>query len=854
MLKCCCFLLLLFCSVVSLFAQKKLIDSTTYKCWTQLRRPILSDNGQYASYLKDSNYSRNYTLIVKSTKNRWNIQVNFSNMIGIPQTGFVNNSKCLFYKRIDQDSLNIIWLGGDKRKEYIVTSFFSPKDNNDHLLLYQNIKQSQDLILTDLNTSQFRRLDGINGRIVDYKHLPSPDAVLLVIAPDKVKNEGLFELKLLNLTTYTLTSIIGEVYIEKYLVGRDHLIGMSTNNDGTKSIWKYSFSKKKLTEITPSVKLNTYQINLISVSKDDKYLFFEASKQMDRIQNANLAHPDLRIWRYVDEVFPPKSASDNIPTYRVENYWMDLDKGAVIMYDPLIEYGTIFNRTESDSIFKLPGSVLSGDQKYLIYNLGGIYWSYELATGIKRNITEGVNPQLFLPENGDADYFIEKSMVVGLSKGEPMVIISDGFDLWLCSLNGHFSPNNITNGYGRKNRIKFSLLGEGEDLSYGEAASFFTSKDKAIFIAFNKQSKKNGFFQKSNYLVKGDPELLSMDDAMYWIPSEPKSFPNITSSDMKPFKARKSNVFLVAKSTSKSSVNYFVTNDFKRFKQISFNYPEKRYTWMSAELMSWKRSDGIELQGVLYKPENFDSTKKYPVIFYFYRKASDNLNSFMVPKECPGCIIDIPLYVSNGYMVFTPDIYFTEGETGKSALESVLGSVRLLSSLPYIDSNRLGVQGCSFSGFTTNYIITHTNVFSAACSASGLSDFISGYNSVTPGVSGSIKQRQFEDGPYQMGGTLWEKTEAYIENSAVLRADRLTTPLLLMHTTNDGLIPISNAVEFFLAARRAGKKVWLLEYGAGNDHNVFGLEGKDFNRRMMEFFDYYLKDRNRPDWLFDAQL
>jgi dipeptidyl aminopeptidase/acylaminoacyl peptidase len=305
-------------------------------------------------------------------------------------------------------------------------------------------------------------------------------------------------------------------------------------------------------------------------------------------------------------------------------------------------------------------------------------------------------------------------------------------------------------------------------------------------------------------------------------------------------------VYLVARSTATESVNYFVTTDFIKFKRLTYNFPEKSYNWLSTELVKWTTPEGKQLDGILYKPEDFDPRKKYPVIFYFYRKASSNLNSYMLPLECPGCIIDIPSYVSNGYLVFTPDIYFIKGKTGQSALSAISSAVSKLKELFYVNGSKIGIQGCSFSGFTTNYILTHSTLFAAACSASGLTDLISGYNSIN---SGLIKQSQFESGAYQIGGTLWEVPQNYIENTPVLFTNRLTTPLLMMHTTADVSIPFSNALELFLAAKRLGKKVWMLQYGGGNSHTLEGIEGRDFMLRMKQFFDFYLKDSLPPKWM-----
>jgi dipeptidyl aminopeptidase/acylaminoacyl peptidase len=154
----------------------------------------------------------------------------------------------------------------------------------------------------------------------------------------------------------------------------------------------------------------------------------------------------------------------------------------------------------------------------------------------------------------------------------------------------------------------------------------------------------------------------------------------------------------------------------------------------------------------------------------------------------------------------------------------------------------------SFGAIETNYIITKTNIFAAACSASGLSNFISGYGSLAErGVS---LQYNYERGQNRIGVSLWENQGLYIRNSPVLFADKVNVPLLMMHTTNDGICPFSNAIEFFTALRRLKKKVWMLEYN-GN-HGVHGSSALDFTIRMTQFFDFYLKDKPPGIWMTEG--
>jgi dipeptidyl aminopeptidase/acylaminoacyl peptidase len=102
----------------------------------------------------------------------------------------------------------------------------------------------------------------------------------------------------------------------------------------------------------------------------------------------------------------------------------------------------------------------------------------------------------------------------------------------------------------------------------------------------------------------------------------------------------------------------------------------------------------VPLEGVLYKPANFDPSKKYPMIVYLYEKLSENIHHFVDPK--PMDSINIAYYVSNGYLVFTPDIVYTIGYPGQSALKCVLAGVNAVTRQGFVDEKNIGIQGHSW--------------------------------------------------------------------------------------------------------------------------------------------------------------
>ncbi|MBL8272096.1 MAG: S9 family peptidase [Steroidobacter sp.] len=291
------------------------------------------------------------------------------------------------------------------------------------------------------------------------------------------------------------------------------------------------------------------------------------------------------------------------------------------------------------------------------------------------------------------------------------------------------------------------------------------------------------------------------------------------------------------------------------FTRLSELKPEQTYNWLNSQLLTWPRSDGQVAQGILYTPEDFDPARKYPVIFNYYDLVADDLHVYTPPRLLDmDCEINVPSYVSRGYVVFKPDIYYAPGELRRSAVTAVLSAAEHLKQQPWVDAKKMAIAGCSFGGIATNSIVTSTGLFAAAASASGIADLVSAYGSLwvpnaRAGASGGASlQSQSERGQERMAGTLWDRPGAYVENSAIFHVDQVTTPILMMHTRDDAICPFPNAIEFFTALRRLGKTAWMLQYNDGN-HTLAGKSAADFSVRMAQFFDHYLRDAPPPKWM-----
>ncbi|MEJ7610995.1 MAG: prolyl oligopeptidase family serine peptidase [Ferruginibacter sp.] len=451
------------------------------------------------------------------------------------------------------------------------------------------------------------------------------------------------------------------------------------------------------------------------------------------------------------------------------------------------------------------------------------YFTYNIATGAVRNISEKIKAPLYNTEN-DVPDFPASAGTTGWTKDDRFFLVNDEYDIWRTDPDGVNMPVNLTNGYGRKNKINFDYIKTDKD------KRFFEPGEKILLRSLGKTDKHTGFWS------------LKIDETAN--PVMLRSGPFSLSA---PVKAKDADAYLFTKGSISSSELFSSPDLISAVQLTDVSMQQKDYNWLTAELMHWKMFDGKMSEALLFKPENFDPNKKYPVIFYFYERNSNTLFNYRSPAPSASTI-NIPYFVSNGYIVCDPDIYYKTGEPGESAYNSVVSAAKYLSKMPWVDSTRMAIQGQSWGGYQVAYLVSRTNIFRAAGAGAPVSNMTSAYGGMRWGT-GVNREFQYEKGQSRIGATLWQRPDLYIKNSPLFSADKINTPLLLMHNDADGAVPWYQSIELFTAMRRLGKKVWMLQYN-GEDHNLVERKNrKDLSVRLSQFFDYWLKDAKPAEWI-----
>jgi len=855
----------MFC-VVFAIAQKPTINSSAYSIWPSLDRPTMTNNGNYVMYSIRNVPIGSSTLVVQEKGGNWKKEF----IGGLKNTCFTSDNKFLMFLK-GRDTLGILRLGTDRIEELANISSFQLLGEGEHqTIVYRPILKESTLILMNLKTRTKEYYQNVTSWQYSLEHNT-------VIISQQEKQSGTVQvLKWLDLTREESFNIwkgsearnlvidpnhpqlvfsAGDcLFFYERKLGLTRCLEDSMNDnvgDGFKfsGIQKFSKSgrylflylveKEKPKPIRDAVEVWSYKDTVL------------ASEFQDAASSRYLAALNLKSHNIVrfqsdreDQMSFPARGTDTLAlvtrvkrgieqwsvAYKVENQLVSIRTGKST-YLPFLDG----NRTVAYSKFG----------KYLVfYDINQQnYFSYEIATKIVRNLTKGLNVSWGELERNDFVKNQHKIYPRNVSSSlwlgdDESILVCDTYDIWKLDPLNRKRPINLTNSYGKRQHILFNYTSP-------ENVEDDFRKRKVIYLnAFNIETKENGFYKKE-LNRQGDPYKLTMGPQIYCTNS---GYLGPSEADFAPIKAKDAGIYIVRRMSASEFPNYFSTTDFENFVKLTDLNPEKQYNWYTTELHSWKSLDGRMLKGILYKPENFDPNKRYPVVFNYYERKSDILNAFIKPEPlCNSCNINIPTYVSQGYLVFCPDIYYKIGDPMQGTYDAVVSGANYLSTLPFVNANRMGLQGCSFGGIQTNYLIANTNLFAAACSVVGWSDWVSSYGSLILG-EGRSEQGIFEDEQPRMGASLWEIPDVYLKNSAILKVHKITTPLLMMNNKLDGIIPYYDATAFFSGLRRMGKKAWMLSYPNGG-HGVGGKDAEDFSIRMMQFFDHYLKDKPAPVWM-----
>ena len=557
-----------------------------------------------------------------------------------------------------------------------------------------------------------------------------------------------------------------------------------------------------------------YTVQEIQVKNDQKKSYLTAVHLNSNkvVQLATTEYPNTNLGN--------EGNSENVlisnPTpYMLESQWTGLRAS-----DYSIKNSSTGNT--SKALTKVVGRVQlspKGNFAYGYNTVDSTWFAYDIAKNSNVNLTKG---NVFYNELNDSPNHPRSYGSAGWTKDDNAMLIYDRYDIF------KFNPTTgqstrLTKGRETRTVYRYARLDREE--------RFIDESKKWLLTTFNEVSKNAGYYEynakrkRGKQLLEGpyrysNPVKAKDDSNVLFTRQSFIEFPNLRISDL----------------------------NFKKQTLVSDANPQqKEYNWGTIELHEFTSLEGKALKGLLVKPENFDPTKKYPMLVNFYERSSDGIHNHRAPS--PGrSSINYSFYTSRGYVIFNPDIVYRDGYPGESAYNAVIPGITSLIDKGFIDKDKIGAQGHSWGGYQVAHLATKTDIFAAIESGAPVVNMISAYGGIR-WDSGLSRQFQYEHTQSRIGGTPWEYPMRYIENSPIYNMDKVNTPILIMHNDKDGHVPWYQGIEYFTALRRLGKPTWLLNYNGARHWPLKMRNRKDFNIRMAQFFDYYLKDTKKPTWM-----
>jgi dipeptidyl aminopeptidase/acylaminoacyl peptidase len=895
--------LTIFCISFNIYAQKQQLDHAVYDNWKSLVNTSVSEDGSMVAvlispqvgdttlYIKDTRNDR--TLTVERVKN-YKLFNNGRWTVAIIKAPYAERRQAMIDKKkpddVPQDSLVIVdnrtfaihKISGVKSfktaqfpETHVAYTLTLPKDTTTKknskakdILLLRNLLTQREDSFRNAKEHLFNKYDNSFAVTIqpDKKDTLEQPGVWFVnlkentrkcISNEKVSYKSLsFDEpgnQLVYLATADTSNVKQKVYdLRYYFIGADSAVILANKEaSGLPENWIFNENA------SPSFSKDSKRILVgaapAQAPKDTTIVDFEMARLDIWHWKDPLTPPQQQVEMrrelnrtYIGLVYPGKNnrfiplANEEMPNVSIADegdgryalLWSDKPYKLESQWDISTKLDAWVKDLQTDSLYELPRPLLGrpflspkGNYTYWWNEIQRHWFVYDNKTHSIRNMTENI-PVNFWNEQHDTPSPVGPYGAPAWGEQDTYILINDAFDIWKIDPTGIKKPENITLQAGRNDSITFRYVKTDPEKRFIEA------NDVLLLSSFNNINKERGFYTLS---MKGRNPL------------KKRTVEKFTFTGLE--KAKKNDLIVYQKSNFNTSPDLYVTRDFWKTseKLTNINPQMKDYNWGTAELFSWTSFTGVPLQGILYKPEDFNPTKKYPVMIYFYEKHSEDLYQWFTPAPSRSTI-NIPFFVSRGYIVFTPDIHYTIGQPGKDAYNSIVAGAEALAQNEWVDRDNMAIQGQSWGGYQVAYLVTQTNMFKAAGAGAPVSNMTSAYGGIR-WETGRSRQFQYEQTQSRIGSTLNDSLQLYINNSPLFFVDKVETPLLIMHNDKDGSVPWYQSIELFMMLRRLGKPAWLLQYN-DEGHNLMQRRNtKDLSIRLQQFFDHYLKGEPAPVWM-----
>ena len=836
--------------------QKTTVDTSEYNQWHRLEKGKLSSNGKWIHYRIV--HPTADTLFVQSTAG--------THKFALPSgyNGYFSDDSTIFACQDKDSTLHLIDLGTKQVKKIAAVQAFEYSNNNLIVLLKQE-NQGQLQVRKSLNDSSYT-VEGAKSFSV------SPEGGLLAVVRAVGASSELLLIDL-NKNGQRKSIIPGtKATFNKLTWATDSKsIAFLQINDSVAQLSSYALQTELLSALPQEVSnrvLKGYHIDKytpIVVDSEGQKVFFKVREKTKTTDNKPSS--DVQVWNARDkwiysgeEIIKGWHATPKIVLWEIKTNQVSFittvalpvgfptqNSKHAITYNPqkhepqpklkadLDLYHTNLLRGKTKLFLEKQSGEAplssSPDGTYLLYFRCKNWCTYNLDNEKHQNVTAGLN-SVFADEEQDTASEPLPYGSSGWTSKETHILLYDQFDIWKVKADGS-SAENLT--CGRASEKSYRIIPQNKSqvpkLNFQHVtASRFDLEEGLLLKANNLDASKEGIYWRSNKgrlieITWGNKRLSAIEKA-----TNSNCFAWVEESYTTPPR-------LLFKKEGAPTVVLRETNEQHR---KAYNHP--------VEILTYKSREAKELRGLLYYPVGYNPEKKYPMIVKVYEKQTQDVHLFTPPNLYNSVGFNIANFTGSGYFVLLPDISYTIGNVGESALVCVENAVKAARKNTAIDASKIGVIGHSFGGYQTNYILTKSNMFACAVAGAATSNFISSYLSEAK----NNKQPNYfkiENAQARMGKSLYEDKEAYLINSPVWFADQINTPLLSWTGLEDRQVDYKQSFELYMALRRLGKEHVLLAFPEEEHAISTPARDKDLTIKIHQWFDTYLKAQHKEPWM-----
>lgn len=832
--------------------QKRLLTPDVYKNWSILSADKISSEGNWVSYRLHYEYDKNDTLVLQKTSGH------HKHLFPNATEGKFNAE--LHFGCISKDTLYLYDLKSSTLNRISkVKAFDFSADHNFITVITGTADQRKNLEIRNEEGKILLQVNNITGYCFDPEQ---KGIVYSTLQNDTSKMELiLFKKDLLKKTVLTDKNATF-----KKLLWKEGAISFIQNIKQESKLYYYNISRDRLHILDPEkttgfpqeMKLSdTFLSNAIH-SKDGTKLIVWLR------ENVAASKPDdsktVQIWNTKDKLlFDNRKYFGDIRMTDKMAYWdlqqnkllqitdrdfpngfLNADYSFAFIYDPVAYEPQsrqhcpydLYNLNLQNGKRNLIISNYTIDEKpsgspdggYLCYAKDGHWWMYDILHNSHKNITDEISVSFFSEDNNRPAE--NKPYGIGGWTDSGEIILYDRYDLWKISIDG-------------KARQR---LTRGREIQKSYRIKLFTNEATYSPI----ETKKHALDLKKGFLLETMDKETPASGLSFWNPNlriKDIIWENKKINQVK--KASHKDAYMFIEQNFESSPSLMLY-DGKAKKIVQSNPQQKNFYWSNNKKIEYD-VDGVKTKGILYYPADFKENKKYPLVVRIYERQFAYMNDYVNPSMITGDGFNIHNYTSKGYFVLLPDINYEFGNLKKSVTNSILAAVETVVAQGNVNSSKVGLVGHSFGGYEVDLVITQTNRFTAAVSGAPWTDLVSAYLYTGP----MFRRPDFfraEDHQLRIGKSLYEDMQSYLQNSPVLLASNVNTPLLGWAGAEDRHVNTLHSMEFYLALRRLSKEHTLLIYPDEEHQLVTNDNAIDLNVRIMQWFDYYLKDEKKYDW------